>query len=126
MILAKNVSKWFGAVRAVQDVSFEVPEGQIVGLLGPNGAGKTTTLRMITGYVPPSLGSVSVCGHDTIGDSIGARRSIGYLPESAPLYPEMRVRDYLVYRARLFGMVGGGRGAAIGRALERCWLADVT
>lgn len=125
MILTKNVSKWFGALRAVQDVSFEVPAGQVVGLLGPNGAGKTTTLRMITGYIPPSLGSVSVCGHDTITDSIAARGSIGYLPESAPLYPEMRVRDYLSYRARLFGMVRPERGPAIARVLDRCWLADV-
>ncbi len=102
------------------------PRGRSFGLLGPNGAGKTTTLRMITGYLPPSAGAVSVCGHDSVTDSMNARRSLGYLPEAAPLYPEMRVRDYLVYRAKLFGMPRGGRAAAIGRVIDKCWLGEVS
>lgn len=131
MITAKHISKWYGGgaggsgVRAVRDVSFEVPAGQIVGLLGPNGAGKTTTLRMITGYLPPSLGNITVAGHDTISESIQARRALGYLPEAAPLYPEMRVIDYLKYRARLYGVSAKARKPAIARVLDRCWLTAV-
>src|SRR5438067_766681 len=98
MIEVVNVSKSFGPVAAVRDVSFVIPAGQCVGMLGPNGAGKTTTIRMITGFLPPSAGSISVSGHDSISDSIAARRLIGYLPEATPLYPEMRVRDYLDHR----------------------------
>ncbi|MBC7773218.1 MAG: ABC transporter ATP-binding protein [Pyrinomonadaceae bacterium] len=132
MITARNISKWYGGgaggngVRAVRDVSFEVHAGQIVGLLGPNGAGKTTTLRMITGYLPPSLGTISVAGHDTISESIQARRALGYLPEAAPLYLEMRVIDYLKYRARLYGVSVKARKPAISRVLDRCWLTPVS
>jgi ABC-2 type transport system ATP-binding protein len=125
MISVKHVSKVFGPVRAVSDMSLEIAAGQIVGLLGPNGAGKTTTLRMVTGYLPPSAGSVAVCGHDSVTASMDARRSLGYLPEAAPLYPEMRVRDYLTYRAKLFGMGRRDRRAAIARVVERCWLGEV-
>lgn len=125
MISVKQVSKWFGRVRAVSGVSLEIASGQVVGLLGPNGAGKTTTLRMITGYLPPSEGLVSVCGHDSVTDSMNARRSLGYLPEAAPLYPEMRVGDYLTYRGKLFGMARGDRKAAVARVIERCWLREV-
>jgi ABC-2 type transport system ATP-binding protein len=125
MISARNVSKWYGRVRAVDHVSFEIPKGQIVGLLGPNGAGKTTTIRITTGFLPPSEGSVSVCGHDVVADSIPARRSIGYLPESAPLYPEMAVRGYLDFRARLYGLRRRQRRAAVAAAMDRCALADV-
>jgi len=125
MINAQSVSKWFGNVRAVADVSFEVDSGQIVGLLGPNGAGKTTTLRMVTGFLPPSEGRVTVAGHDTIHESIEARRALGYLPEAAPLYPEMRVIDYLRYRSRLYGMTARDRKPAITRVLDRCWLTPV-
>lgn len=125
MISVKNVSKNFGPVRAVSGVSLEIESGQVVGLLGPNGAGKTTTLRMITGYLPPSAGAVAVCGHDSVTASMDARRSLGYLPEAAPLYPEMRVQDYLMYRAKLFGMRRSDRRTAIGRVIERCWLGEV-
>jgi ABC-2 type transport system ATP-binding protein len=125
MIVANRVSKWFGPVQAVSDLSFEVPSGQIVGLLGPNGAGKTTTMRMITGYLPPTQGNLTVCGHDTIAESIQARRSLGYLPESAPLYLEMRVVDYLHFRGRLYSLGRRDRTAAVKRVLERCWLTDV-
>ncbi len=125
MIQVKDVSKFYGSFPAVRGVSFEAAPGQVVGLLGPNGAGKTTTIRMITGFLPPTSGRISVCGHDTISESVEARRKIGYLPESAPLYPEMRVRDYLSHRARLYGVPRQDRKAAIIRAGDRCRLLEV-
>ena len=130
MIQVQRVSKWFGGtgragVRAVDDVSFTIPAGQCVGVLGPTGAGKTTTIRMITGYLPPSAGTIRVNELDTINDSIGARRVMGYLPEATPLYPEMRVEDYLTYRAKLYGLGRAARRSGVGAALERCWLKDV-
>src|SRR5262249_31663212 len=82
-------------------------------------------LRMITGYLPPSEGAVAVCGYDSVSQSMPARRSLGYLPEAAPLYPEMRVQDYLAYRGRLFGMARPERRTAIARVIERCWLREV-
>ena len=125
MISARGLCKSFGSIAAVRDVSFDIPPGQVVGLLGPNGAGKTTTIRMLTGYLPPSAGEVSICGHDTIDGGLAARRSIGYLPEATPLYPEMRVRDYLRHRARLYGLGFTRRKQAVGRTVERCWLKEV-
>jgi len=126
MISVRGVSKSFGGVRAVQDASFEVARGQVVGLLGANGAGKTTTIRMVTGFLPPDGGAIIVQGHDTMLQSAAARRSIGYLPESAPAYGEMATRDYLDFRARLFGMPRKARQAAIARVLALCDLADVS
>lgn len=126
MVVVDRVEKSFGSVRAVRSVSFELPAGQVVGLLGPNGAGKTTTIRMVTGYTPPDAGRVVVCGHDMSENSAAARSCLGYLPESAPLYHEMRVIDYVDYRARLVRIGRGGRKAAVGRALERCWLGSVS
>lgn len=125
MIRLDHVSRSFGPVHAVRDVSFDVPAGQVAGILGPNGAGKTTTIRMITGALPPTAGRVTVAGHDTIDASIDARRHLGYLPEGAPLYPEMPVQRYLRYRAALFGLRGPRRAAAAGSAIERCWLGEV-
>ncbi|MFN7021579.1 MAG: ABC transporter ATP-binding protein [Phycisphaerales bacterium] len=125
MILARQVHKSFGAVQAVRGVSFEILRGQCVGLLGPNGAGKTTTIRMVTGFYPPTLGNISIDGHDMVEDSMAARRIIGYLPESTPLYPEMRVQDYLDHRARLFGVARSRRKLAIQSASEQCRVADV-
>lgn len=125
MIDMRQVSKSFGAIRAVRGVTFEVHTGQCVGLLGPNGAGKSTTLRMVTGFIPPSSGSIRIGGHDTVGDSIQARRLIGYLPESNPLYPEMRAGDFLAYRARLYGLARRERRAAVERALDLCRITGV-
>ncbi len=125
MIAVSNISKRYGEVRAVRDVSFEIATGQIVGLLGPNGAGKTTTIRMITGFIPPTGGSIRVCGHDTLTDSRAARAKIGYLPEAAPLYPEMRVRDYLDHRGRLYKLDRGARRLASGSRMEQCGLTGV-
>ncbi|MFM9996317.1 MAG: ABC transporter ATP-binding protein [Phycisphaerales bacterium] len=125
MISVRQVVKSFGRVRAVSGVSFEVPSGQVVGLLGANGAGKTTTLRMITGFLPPDQGRISVAGHDTLDESLEARRSLGYLPESAPAYGEMGVEDFLDFRGRLYGMTRGPRRHAVESAMERCDLIGV-
>ena len=125
MIELNDVHKTFGPIHAVRGVSLSVPRGQIVGILGPNGAGKSTTIRMITALIPPSRGSVRIDALDTLDHSRTVRQRLGYLPESNPLYPEMRVRDFLAFRARLFSIPRRARRAAIDRALERCWLTDV-
>jgi ABC-2 type transport system ATP-binding protein len=101
LIEVQHLRRAYGSVLAVKDVSFSVGRGDVVGFLGPNGAGKSTTLRMIVGYLGPSAGSVRVNGYDVVEEPLLARRSIGYMPETAPLYPEMRVREYLTFRARL-------------------------
>ena len=124
MIHVKNLTKRYGAVTAVNDVSFHVREGEIVGFLGPNGAGKTTTLRILTCFHPADAGSAAVVGFDVFSQSMHVRRNIGYLPESAPLYPEMRAREYLDFRARLHGLGSAERATAVGRVTERCWLGD--
>jgi ABC-2 type transport system ATP-binding protein len=125
MINVDRISKSYGPIRAVEDVSFAIGRGECVGLLGPNGAGKSTTIKVITGYIPPSAGSASVGGFDTIGESIKARRLIGYLPESTALYPEMRVRDFLNFRARLYPLSRAQRVRGVEQAIERCWLREV-
>lgn len=101
MIEVSHVSKYFGNFKAVDDISFSIPTGQIVGLLGPNGAGKTTTMRMITGFWGMSSGSIKIDGTEIASDIVGAKRKIGYMPESAPLYSEMIVEDYLKYLCRI-------------------------
>ena len=103
MIEVSHVSRNFGDFRAVNDVSFSIPTGQIVGLLGPNGAGKTTTMRMITGFLSPTSGTVKIDGIDICENPVEAKKKIGYMPESAPLYGEMIVEDYLVYIAKIYG-----------------------
>jgi ABC-2 type transport system ATP-binding protein len=125
MINAERLTKWFGNFLAVDSVDFQIPRGQVVGFLGPNGAGKTTTIRMITGFLPPTDGTVTVDGVDVTKDVLGVRRRIGYLPESAPLYVEMRVEELLRFRARLFGIAKANRKAAIDRVIERCTLGEV-
>lgn len=125
MIAALNVHKWYGRLHALRGVSFELRPGQVAGLLGPNGAGKSTTIRILAGIMPPDAGRASIAGHDTLGDSIRARANLGYLPESAPLYPEMSVRDFLGYRGALARVPRGKRRAAVDRAIERCWLGEV-
>lgn len=126
MIQAQRISKSYGSLKAVSDVSFTIQTGQCVGLLGPNGAGKSTTIKMITGYLPPSSGAITINGLDTIHDSLKARRIIGYLPETTALYPEMRVRDFLAFRARLYPISRADRRRGVEHALERCWLKDVS
>ena len=125
MIEARDLTRLYGDFTAVADVSFSIDEGEIVGILGPNGAGKTTTIRMITGFLPPTAGQVTIAGHDLLSDPLKARRQIGYLPENVALYPEMRVREYLAYRARLAGMARRDAGDAIDRTIESCLLTDV-
>lgn len=125
MIEAEGLTKRFSGVTAVEDVTFSVPAGSIAGFLGPNGSGKTTTIRMITGFLPPTRGSVRVAGLDIRRQWREARRRIGYLPESAPVYPEMRVEEFLLFRARLHGVPRPRRRPAIDRAMQRCSLGEV-
>ena len=125
MILIDNLAKAFGAKRAVDGVSFNVERGEVLGFLGPNGAGKSTTMRMITGFFPPTSGSVSVGGHDVAEAPLEAKRLIGYLPEAAPSYPDMTVQGFLSFAAELRGLDGDARKKAVGRAVERCFLASV-
>lgn len=123
MISVREVHKSFGRQRAVRGVSFDLPGGVVCGLVGPNGAGKSTTIRMLTGYLPPDRGAVCLAGMDLADDPLAARSQIGYLPESAPLYSEMRTIDYLRFRCRLHRVAH--RKRAIDRAIDRCQLAEV-
>jgi len=124
MIQVKNLSKHYGTHPAVVGISFAVAEGEVVGFLGPNGAGKSTTIRILTCYQPASGGTARVAGHDVFTESMAVRQKVGYLPENAPLYPDMRVREYLRFRARLRGMPRADIAAAIRRVTDRCWLGD--
>jgi ABC-2 type transport system ATP-binding protein len=125
MIHVEGLTKYFGDYPAIQGVSFDVERGQIVGFLGHNGAGKSTTMRILAGYLTATSGSATIAGHDVFWDSIGVRRKIGYMPESCPLYQEMRVEEYLHFRAGIKGIYGDTRRSRIGYVLERCWLKDV-
>jgi ABC-2 type transport system ATP-binding protein len=104
MIQVENLTKYYGDYAAIEDVSFQVHEGEILGFLGPNAAGKTTTMRIIAGFMPPTSGRVTVAGHDVVKESVEARRNLGYLPENVPLYEDMTVRDYLSFCADLRGV----------------------
>ena len=125
MIEVSNLSKRFGRHLAVRDISFYVAKGEIVGFLGPNGAGKTTTLRMLTGFLPPSAGSATVAGFDIFRQSIEARRHIGYMPENVPLYDDMRVREYLTFRARLKGLSKSDTRRQVLHVIDICGLESV-
>ena len=124
MIEVRNLTKWFGPVLAVKDISFDVAEGQIVGFLGPNGAGKSTTLRILTGYQAASSGSARVAGFDVFTESMKVRQHIGYLPESTPMYPEMRVREFLKFRAKLKGVPRAEIAKRIEYVSGECWLEE--
>ena len=125
MIEARGLSKRYGDVVAVDDVSFSIGNGEVVGFLGPNGAGKTTTMRMLAGFLPPSDGTAELAGHDIFDAALEARRAVGYLPEALPLYPEMTVDAYLRYVARIKDVPRGTRSEAVARAAERCGLNRV-
>lgn len=125
MITVEHLTKRFGDVVAVDDISFHVEEGEIVGFLGPNGAGKTTTMRVITGFLPATTGSVTVAGCDLATQSLEARRHIGYLPENVPLYPEMRIREYLNFRGKLKGLPRRHRLRRIDEVTELCGVGPV-
>ena len=126
MIEVRHLVKDYGTVVAVKDVSFEVGQGEVVGFLGPNGAGKSTTLRIIAGFLGPTSGSVRIDGHDVLDDAIRARRRIGYMPEAAPLYPEMRVSEYLRFRAELKGVGRRDRKSHVGRAMEMAGVSEMS
>jgi ABC-2 type transport system ATP-binding protein len=125
MIHVKHLTKYYGDYAAVRDVSFDVQEGLVVGFLGPNGAGKSTTMRILAGYLTATSGEVEIGGLDVFWNPVEVRRKIGYMPESCPLYPEMRVEEYLKFRAGLKGVYGSKRRSRIDYVVGRCWLKDV-
>ena len=125
MIKVENLVKTFGAKRAVDDVSFSVERGEVLGFLGPNGAGKSTTMRIITGFYPPTSGRVTVGGFDIVEDPLPAKRLIGYLPENAPGYADMTVHGFLAFAADLRGLTGDAKKKAIHRSVETCMLEGV-
>ncbi len=125
MIEVADIHKSYGSVEAVRGISFTASPGEALGILGPNGAGKSTTIRMITGWLPPTAGRVTVDGLDSVDQSMLVRRKLGYLPETTPLYPEMRVAQYLDYRGRLFRMNRSDRRKAIDHRVEQCALTAV-
>lgn len=125
MIKVENLVKRYAGVEAVKGISFDVAPGEIVGFLGPNGAGKSTTMRVLSCYLPPTGGSVNVAGFDVTTDSVKVRQRIGYLPESVPLYTEMRVDEYLKYRAALKGVSGRKIRSSIDEAMKLTDIQDV-
>jgi ABC-2 type transport system ATP-binding protein len=125
MIQVENLSKDYGPIRAVDDITFNVSRGEIVGFLGPNGAGKSTTLRILTSYLPATRGVAKVAGHDVMTESMEVRRQIGYLPQSVPIYPEMRVDEYLQFRGKLKGVERTTRNRRIDYCLDRCRIREV-
>jgi ABC-2 type transport system ATP-binding protein len=124
MIEVDGLSKTYGSTAAIKDVSFRVAPGEILGFLGPNGAGKTTTMRILTGYLPASEGTARIAGKDVHTDSMAVRQSIGYLPETPPLYPEMTVEGFLYFVARIKGVSAGDRATKVTSAIERCNLQE--
>ena len=124
MISVNGLKKQYGPTMAVNGVTFEVHPREVLGFLGPNGAGKTTTMRILTGFIPPTAGTARVAGHDVMEEPLEARRKIGYLPESAPLYEEMGVVDYLAYIAAMRGFRGENARTRIRRVVELCGLGE--
>ncbi|MCH8266043.1 MAG: ATP-binding cassette domain-containing protein [Acidobacteria bacterium] len=125
MIEVQGLTKRYGRTVAVQDVSFSVKKGEILGFLGPNGAGKTTTMRVLTGFLPPTLGKVTVAGYDVMQEPLEVKRRIGYLPETPPLYPDMRVMEMLAFAGRLKGVSGNQLKQRIAEVSEKTALSDV-
>lgn len=125
MIKVEQLAKRYADVFAVDHISFEVNQGEILGLLGPNGAGKTTTMRILTCYMPATSGTATVAGYDVFRDSISVRKQIGYLPENVPLYPEMRVKEYLTFRAKLKKVPYRERKSKINECIEKCRIKEV-
>ncbi len=124
MIKVENLTKRYGGIPAIQNLNFEVAKGEIVGFLGPNGAGKSTTMKILTSYLPATSGHASIAGYDVFSQSIDARRRLGYLPENTPLYTDMRVGEYLRYRAKLKGVPSSKVRERVGDVLELCSLRD--
>jgi ABC-2 type transport system ATP-binding protein len=125
VIHVSNLTKYYGDYAAVRDVSFDVPAGQIVGFLGPNGAGKTTTMRILAGYLTATSGQATIDGYDVFWEPVEVRKRIGYMPENCPLYPEMRIVEYLQFRAGIKGLHGRQARRRMAYVLDRCWLTDV-
>ena len=125
MIKVSNLSKKYVGKPAVDNISFNVESGEIVGFLGPNGAGKTTTIRMLTGYIPPTSGTALIGGYDIFLNSLISKQKIGYMPENVPLYDDMRVREYLLFRAELKGLRGQDVRKHMNEALELCSIKDI-
>ncbi len=125
LIEVEHLTKRYAGVTAVDDVSFRVGKGEVIGFLGPNGAGKSTTMRILAGFIPATAGHVAVAGYDVFSHSIESRRRIGYMPENNPLYPEMRVDEYLKYRAALKGVPRKKRKERVQRVKELCGLGEV-
>jgi gliding motility-associated transport system ATP-binding protein len=125
MLEIRHLVKFFGLLAAVDDISFAVPQGEVLGFLGPNGAGKSTTMKMITGFLPPTAGTAFVCGHDIRKEPIAAKRRIGYLPEGAPAYPDMTPAEFLGFIARVRGFSGSEAKRRIGRVVEMIKIGDV-
>lgn len=125
MIVAENLKKTYNRVTAIEDVSFEVAEGEILGFLGPNGAGKTTTMRILTGYSPPTSGRATVAGYDVMESSLDVRKNIGYLPENTPLYADMEVAGFLGFVSEVKGISPGDRAAMIREAMEETGITEV-
>src|SRR5262245_43288240 len=124
-IRAQNLCKKYGPVLAVDHIHFQVAPGELVGFLGPNGAGKSTTMRVLTTFLPATSGVATVCGYDVMNESMKVRENIGYLPESVPLYPEMRVEEYLTYRAKLKNVDRSIRRSRVEAGLEKCRIREV-
>ena len=125
MIEVQHLTKRYGGFTAVNDVSFKVEKGEILGFLGPNGAGKTTTMRVLTGYMPASEGKALVAGYDVFSEPIEAKRRTGYLPETPPLYPDMTVRDYLMFVSRIKGVPRSERKTRVAAIMERTRISDM-
>ncbi len=125
MIESKDLTKLYGREAAVDKVNFSIQRGEVVGFLGPNGAGKTTTMRMLTGYLPPTFGTAVVAGFDVVTDSLEVRKRVGYLPETAPLYADITVLEYLQFIGGLRGLSGSALSLGIERAVESCGLGEV-
>ncbi|MES2572038.1 MAG: ATP-binding cassette domain-containing protein [Verrucomicrobiota bacterium] len=125
MIKVVNLTKRFAGITAINNLNFEVERGEIVGFLGPNGAGKSTTMKILTSYLPATSGRASIAGYDVFEQSLEARRHLGYLPENTPLYQDMRVNEYLRYRANLKGVASGKVKERVGDVIELCNLKEV-
>jgi ABC-2 type transport system ATP-binding protein len=125
MIEVKNLTKHYGPRRAINDLSFQIAKGEVVGFLGPNGAGKSTTMNILSCILPASSGTVQIQGYDTFEHSLEIRKMIGYLPETPPLYPDMSVCDYLRFAAQIRGITGKETAPAVQRVIEKCSLKDV-
>jgi len=125
VIEVEHLTKRYGTVTAVDDVTFRVNKGEILGFLGPNGAGKTTTMRVLTGYIPATDGRAAVAGYDVFDHPIEAKRRTGYLPETPPLYPDMTVREYLHFVGKIKGVAPKDRAARVDQVMARTWVADM-